>query len=374
MKNGRLIVAASEIDADMLYASGFSAPDPFVWFDCTNKKQGIILSTLEYGRALGSAKKGVEILNIDDFFPDEQTDKSTEKLLIALAQKLDIGKFEVPRNFPLFFADALREEGIQVVAGESMFFKERGCKTKQEIEYITEGLRAAEQAELRVADIISEASIATDSTLDWNGETLTSERLRYEIEIKLLEFGGKSDMTIASSGKQSAEPHNIGTGPIYAGEPITVDIFPRISHTGYWGDITRTFVKGKAPDVVKRAYEAVKAANEESKKMIAAGIKACDVHFRARDVMLSYGFENGRSDKGNYGFIHSLGHGVGLDIHEWPRMNAVNDVPLKAGEVVTVEPGLYYPEWGGIRIEDMVVVEEGGCRCLNSIDTYLEIP
>ncbi len=374
MKTGRLIVAASETDSDILYASGFSAPDPFVWFDCENKKQGIILSSLEFGRALGSAKKGVEVLNSDDFFSEGETDKSTEKLLISLAQKLNIGKFEVPRNFPLFYADALRGEGIKVVAGESVFFKQRGCKSKLEIDYITEGLRAAEQAELRVADILSDATIASDSTLEWNGETLTSERLRYEIELKLLEFGGKSDMTIASSGKQSAEPHNIGTGPIYAGEPITVDIFPRISHTGYWGDITRTYVKGKAPEIVKRAYEAVKAANEEAKKMISAGVKACDVHIKARDVMASHGFETGRNDQGNYGFIHGLGHGVGLDIHEWPRLNASNDVPLKAGEVVTVEPGLYYPEWGGIRIEDMVVVEENGCRCLNSIDTYLEIP
>jgi len=373
MKKARLIVAVSENCADLLYASGFMAPDTFIWFRVDDHDPVIVINTLEYDRAVAQCGGNVRVINRETFFAEGESDKTTENLLVEIASRYGIDEIEVPRDFPVFLADALREAGIRVVCGSAVFFPERGVKTSAEIDFITAGLRAAEAAERRVASIIAESSVNPDKSLNWNGDVLTSERLRYEIDLILLQHGGIAVSTIVAGGVQGAQPHNIGTGPLYAGQPIVADIFPRIGKTGYWGDITRTFVKGKAPKKVKMAYEAVLAARDEAKNFIRAGVKACDAHNLAALIMKDRGFSTGRNKKGDFGFIHSLGHGVGLDIHEFPRLSRFNDQPLLAGQVVTVEPGLYYPEWGGIRIEDMVVVEENGCRCLNDIETFLEI-
>lgn len=374
MKQARLIVAASEHCADLLYASGFNAPDEFIWFRHAHGRQAVVLNTLEYGRALRQVNPGIEVLNRDEFFSEADTDRSMVKTLTAMAAKLNIHEFEVPRDFPLYYADTLREEGIKVTAGPAVFFQERQYKTPREIEHITAALRAAEDAERRVAAILAESSVGTDSILVWHDSPLSSEILRNEIAITLMKHDTNATSTIVACGCQSAQPHNTGSGPIHAGQPIVVDIFPRSNAFGYWGDVTRTFVKGQAPDIVRRAFEAVREARDSAVTMIKPGIRAADVHNHAAAIMRSHGFDDGRSELGDFGFIHGLGHGVGLDIHEWPRLNSANNLCLKAGEVVTVEPGLYYPEWGGIRLEDMVVIENDSCRRLNSLETYLEIP
>ena len=154
-----------------------------------------------------------------------------------------------------------------------------------------------------------------------------------------------------------------------------MDVFPRSMTSGYWGDLTRTMVKGKAPEVVKKAYAAVFEAREFAKTLIRPGAIPEDIHRAAEGVLEKHGFMTGRNDAGDFGFFHGLGHGVGLEIHEAPRLSLRNRTPLKGGEIITVEPGLYYPEWGGIRLEDMVYVESSGsCRCLTEVEDFLEIP
>ncbi len=373
MKKARLIVAASETCADLLYASGFMAPDPFIWLQVEGLEPMIVINTLEYDRAVEQCRRGLAVVNRETFFSEGEGDKTTENLLVEITSHHGIDEVEIPRDFPVFYADAMREVGVRTVCAGAGFFPERACKNDDEIEAITAGLRAAEAAERRVAAILSEAPVNPDGTMTWDGEPLTSERMRFEVAVILLRHGGVAASTIVAGGAQGAQPHNAGSGPLYAGQPIVTDIFPRMTQNGYWGDITRTFVKGKAPKIVKQAFEAVRAARDEAKQMIRAGVKACEVHNLAALIMKDRGFPTGRNEKGDYGFIHSLGHGVGLEIHEYPRLSRFNDQPLEAGQVITVEPGLYYPEWGGIRIEDMVVVEKNGCRCLNDIDTFLEI-
>jgi len=181
--------------------------------------------------------------------------------------------------------------------------------------------------------------------------------------------------TICAGGSQSACPHDAGSGVLYAGTPIVMDVFPRSMTSGYWGDLTRTMVKGRAPEVVKRAYHAVLEAREHAKTLIRPGAVPEEIHNAAAAMLEKRGFLTGRNDVGDFGFFHGLGHGVGLEIHEAPRLSLRNRTPLKGGEIVTVEPGLYYPEWGGIRLEDMVYVEpSGACRCLTQVEDFLEIP
>ena len=188
-------------------------------------------------------------------------------------------------------------------------------------------------------------------------------------------MGYTASRTIIACGIQCAAPHNIGSGPVKAGEPVVADIFPRSDASGYWGDMTRTFLKGKAPKSLMRAYNAVKKASETAMSMIRAGVIAADVHTAASETMAELGFRTGRGRDGMpCGFIHGLGHGVGLEIHEGPRVSPLNRKPLRSGNVISVEPGLYYPEWGGIRLEDLVVVTKDGYRNFNSMEKEFEIP
>ena len=370
----KLIVAASEINADMLYATGFMAPDPFIWFEGRDGKRGVVLSQLEFGRGRSQCHSGLEVWCSEDFFTAEERSRETTLLLPKLAEKLGVNGFVVPADFPFGLAEQLRGAGLKVECGPNPFFPERQIKTEAEIEKITVALRAAEHAVRRAVLILHEADIGGNRDLFWRGGILTSEIVRAEIGIELLRHGAVASSTIVAGGRQAADPHQTGHGPLHAGEPIVLDIFPRLIDGGYWGDITRTVVKGEAPVMVKRAYEAVKAAREAGKAAVKAGISGSEPHNLAVQILLAHGFENSRDEHGPSGFIHGLGHGVGLDIHEAPRLNASAGRPLQAGQVVTVEPGLYYPSWGGIRLEDMVVVTKEGCRCLNAIDTTLEVP
>jgi Xaa-Pro aminopeptidase len=222
-------------------------------------------------------------------------------------------------------------------------------------------------------DIIREASVNENRILEWNGDILTSEILQAEINISMLRLGGFAEATIAACGGQAAEPHNTGSGPIYAGKPLIMDIFPRMKKSGYWGDITRTVVKGEAPEIVRKAYEAVFEAREYAKTLIKPGAVPAEIHQAAKTLMEDLGFRTGRQDGRNFGFFHGLGHSVGLEIHEKPVLSPVNSEALRGGEVVTVEPGLYYSEWGGVRLEDIVVVTSDGCHCLTEMENILEI-
>ena len=166
--------------------------------------------------------------------------------------------------------------------------------------------------------------------------------------------------TICAGGLQGAQPHNTGSGVLLADYPVVLDIFPRSATTGYWGDLTRTVVKGTPSDFMRRAYDAVLEAREFAKSCIRIGAIPSEIHKCAENILFKHGFSTGCDEKGDYGFFHGLGHGVGLDIHEGPRISPRNSEPLKAGVVVTDEPGLYYPDQGGIRLEDMVYLNDEG--------------
>lgn len=372
-RTGRLITGAGENCADILYASGFRAPDAFTYFEA-GKVKGVAVSSLEFSRAVASLRKGVKAYNRDMFIAQGGV-RDERQVLIGLSHKLHVGRWEVPSDFPLRLADALRAAGIEVVACDGEFIPNRRRKSKEELELIRKAEGVAEEAMALAASLIREAEISTDKTLKLTGKTLTSEILISEMELFMKGRGFSANNTIAACGPCGSQPHNTGSGPIVAGQPIIIDIFPRDDRTGYWGDITRTFVKGRAPATVRRAFEAVKLARDEAKKIIKAGVPGVEPHKLAFDILASKGFKTGRNRDGiPCGFIHGLGHGVGLEIHEAPRVSPANHAPLEEGNVVSVEPGLYYPSWGGIRLEDLVAVRKKGCECLNEFPTELEIP
>ena len=375
----KLIYATSNNCADMLYATGFFAADPFIYFSASGQK-GIVVSALEQSRAEKEVKKGIRVFEITDIMGCENSSSKPKDIMLKLNELFPGNIWQVPAYFPFSLAKDLLKHNMDIRSDELPFLPKREIKNQKEIRALRFGLETAEKAMLRAFDIISGAKVNNRGMMTFEGETVTSEMIRKEIASIIFQNGGIAEFTIVAGGKHGAQPHNTGHGPLLANQPIVVDIFPRILAPedkniipGYWGDITRTFVKGKASDIVKRAYQAVKQARDGSQHMIKEGVTGSQLHQFAQKVLLEHGFETGKKTTGNYGFFHGLGHGVGLEVHEAPSLSLRNLKPLKAGNVVTVEPGLYYPEWGGVRLENMVEIHKQGCNLLTRFPDVLEI-
>ena len=367
-KKSILILASGETSPDIRYLTGLSTPDEFIAFRIDDEA-GAILSPLEYQRGKLMAKPGCRVLcDIDCNGPERM------KVLDYIAQKFGVKSFQVPADFPLFWADKLRDAGFELVPAPRLL-PEREFKTDDEVKLLADAEIAAQKGALRAMRVLSEAAVNNAGEIVWQGEVLTSERLRAEIDTELIRHGMLPTGTICAGGTQSAYPHHTGSGTLYANTPIVMDIFPRSTASGYWGDLTRTVVKGKAPDIVKRAHAAVCEAKKRSIGQIKIGAIPAELHGNAEKILAAHGFLTGHNDAGDFGFFHGLGHGVGLEIHEAPRISPRNSAPLQGGEVFTVEPGLYYPEWGGIRQEDMVyLAADGSVIDLATLPDTLEIP
>lgn len=371
----RLIYAASERCADLWYESGFSAPDAFLWVE-TPAEKAVVVSALEYGRASKQARKDVKVLSFEEarelWGIAKETPLSTSNIIIGISKKYDDWSWQVPHDFPYGLAAPLLAAGVKLSV-LSPFSPNRIVKTAEEVEKLRHGVELAEAGLYRGFDVLREATVNSDGILEWNGDVLTAEILRGEVDMAIAKLGGTASQTITAPGVQGADPHQTGHGPIHANEPIVMDIFPRCDTTGYFGDLTRTVVKGKAPDIVKKAFETVYRVQREAIEMIKPGVPGSAVHNHVANALTAAGFPTDTSCKPPHGFFHGLGHGLGLEIHESPSLSPRNEKPLEPGHVVTVEPGVYYPEWGGIRIEDVVVVTENGCEDLTTAPVFLEL-
>ncbi len=375
-ENARLIYAASENCAELWYESGFSAPDPFLWFECSGQK-AVVVSSLEFSRAQKECRAGTEVICTEDlktrFGLREVPAYSASEHICAISRSLGVNHWQVPDNFPLGLAKKLARRRVRL-STLSPFSPQRAIKTETEIAAIQEGVQLAETGLYRAELILRQSRIGKENLLFWQKEILTADILRGEIDAEIARAGGIALGTICAPGRQGADPHQIGSGEIHAHEPIVLDIFPRSKRSGYHGDLTRTLVKGKASDFVWKAFEAVQQAQTNALEALKPGISGKDIHQRVVDLFKARGFETvtggGVTPRG---FFHSTGHGLGLEIHEAPSLSPRNEAPLQPGHVVTVEPGLYYPEWGGIRLEDVAVLTCNGCRNLTKAPIYLEI-
>jgi len=286
------------------------------------------------------------------------------RVVALLGRELGAGPFTVPEDFPAGLYRELRDLGVRVTISRGPLFPQREIKTAAEADALREGNRCS-AAGIAAAERLLRACRIRGGRLLLGGRVLTSERLKVAIETACIEAGSVSMSTIAAGGDQACDPHNAGTGPLRANELIIVDVFPRVSATGFHGDMTRTFLRGKASDAQRAIVAAVRAAQLSALRTIRAGVLGSEVHRRVTETLVSRGFETRKTPRGSVGFFHGTGHGLGLEVHEPPRMNATADTPLKKGTVVTVEPGLYYPGVGACRIEDVVQVTAGAPRMLS---------
>lgn len=360
--DGYLLHDASA-NADVRYLSGFDAPDPFVTLYQPGTTS-LLVSELEYGRARTESRADVVARYSEYDYQDRVAEHGRhEGAIRTVAAFLDDRGVEgllVPKRFPFGTAEGLRDRGLTVdLEVDGVLGEIRAVKHPAEIEHVRE-TQAINQRAMAVAEsMIARAEIA-DGTLVLEGEPLTSERVKQAIELELLENRTALDETIVAGGEQSADPHDRGSGPLPANEPIIVDIFPKHKETRYFGDLTRTFVRGEPTDEVAKRYAVTREAYEAALGAVEPGVSGEAVHDVACDVIEEAGYATLRSDPGaETGFIHGTGHGVGLEVHEGPRI-APGGETLEPGHVITIEPGLYDPVHGGVRIEDLVVVTEDG--------------
>lgn len=363
-KDACLIIDTSEENADLYYKTGFFVPDPVIYLEHNGKKI-LVLSDLEIDRGKKVATVD-SVISLSDLQRRLLAEKKRVRLVDAAALLLKdrkIKKVTVPGRFGLKYADELRNEGFKIVpaTGEPLF-AERLRKTPEEVRLLKDALVKTAQAMDAAIKMIA-ASEIRKNRLYHGGKPLTSERVKGEINSFLSRVGFSAAHTIVACGIHSSMPHHSGEGPIFAGKPIVIDIFPRSQKTGYFGDMTRTVVKGEPSRELLDMYDTVLKGQKLAIGKIGPGVAVKDVHKAVVDYFDSRGYKTGTIDGKTEGFIHSTGHGLGLEIHEPPRVGMGDEI-LETGNVVTVEPGLYYSRTGGIRIEDVVVVEKKGCTNL----------
>ncbi len=368
-----MMYGASESDSNLYYAVQFVVPDPFPYFQIGSKKI-ILMSDLELGRAQKQAKVD-EVLSYSDIQLQARKKEGDRPGLAEVTsfflKKKGIARVRVPENFNLGLADALRKKGISVECKADPFFEERVYKSKEEVRMITRSLRVTEGAIHQLEKVLQQSKIK-GKRITYRGEWVTSEMLKRVLNISMMEHNCVGSHTIVASGNQGCDPHQEGTGLVWANQSLIVDVFPRSGATLYYADITRTFVKGKASPALKAQYEAVRSAQEKGIAMVAPGVNGRDVHQAITKEMEGRGYRTKRRKGVMMGFFHGTGHGLGLDVHEPPRINSTEHF-LKKGEVVTVEPGLYYPGQGAVRIEDLLVVTEKGHLNLTAYPKKLEV-
>jgi Xaa-Pro aminopeptidase len=374
IRNGsaRLIVAASETDPDMLYATKFWAPDPFILLE-RNGKRTLVLSDLEIDRGRKQA-------DADEFVMFSEVEKEVqgkskkappyERVLTRFLTKRGVRSAIVPANFPLRYAEELAANKIRVRATNGLFWPEREAKSDKEVEMMGHALRITEKGLKRAIEVLKQSKPASGKRLRWRGKTLTSEMLRAEIDSAILRAGGIPNGTIVAGDDQACDPHERGFGPLYADSLIILDVFPRDAKTGYFGDMTRTVLRGHASDAQRKLWETVKGGQALALKRIKAGVDGMTIHKAIQEFFASRGFPTEIRKGRQVGFFHGTGHGLGLEIHEHPRLQKVT---LKDRQVLTVEPGLYYPGLGGVRLEDVVLVTKTRCRTLSRFPKQLEI-
>lgn len=373
----RFIYAASDSDADLFYLSGLFVPDSFLAGQWQGRSFAVV-NRLEYARVRARS-------NFDSVLSlEEERDRIARQrnmrpgdigpvqLMDGLAKARGALAIEVPPQFPAVHFAGLRDLGWKVRFGGTPFFPERARKTDREARAIRQG-NAASAAGLRAAEQVLRETGIDGGRLRFEGAVLTSERLRAIIDRVCLDHGAMASNTIVACGDQACDPHEAGHGPLRPGELIIVDVFPRVRKTGYHGDMTRTFLKGKPDTRQRELVAAVREAHWAAIDRVRAGVKGATVHRAAEAVFRRRGFPTGRREGGFVGFIHSTGHGLGLDVHEEPRV-APGAGYLRDGHVVTIEPGLYYPGTGGCRIEDVVRVRAGGCEKLSSMHYKWRLP
>ena len=368
-----LFIAASETDANLYYATRFLAPDPFVYLEVKGERL-LVMSDLEMDRARTQASVD-RVLSYSEYEKKEKKQgikaPTTIDVVHVVLKESKVRRLLVPANFPFIHATRLQELGYSLKPKRDPFYEQRVVKNSEEIRQIEAAQRATEEAVAAAHAMLRQATIR-GGELWLDGTVLTSERVKQLINVKLMERNCVGQHTIVAGGEQACDPHDEGSGPLPAHRSIIFDVFPRSASSRYFADMSRTVICGTASPELKRLYHTVKDAQEEAITKIKDGADGMKIHQGICTRFEKAGYKTGLVNGRMQGYFHGTGHGVGLDIHEAPRISRTGSL-LQEGHVVTVEPGLYYPGLGAVRIEDMVLVTKDGCRNLTTFPKVFEL-
>jgi Xaa-Pro aminopeptidase len=373
-----LIYADSFRSPDMRHAVPLGVPDPFLYAE-RNGSRHVFANSMEAARLRELGLFDVHVS--EDFGADELMESGIDErelaaqLALRAVGSLGLKRATVPETFPVWLADRLRADGVELDVEQDLFDDRRRAKTEAQIAGMRRAQRAAEAAMDACRELLRRAEIRGDELL-LDGEQLTVERVKADMNVVFAAHDTTADEYIVAPGAQGAMGHDMGSGPIRPGTPLVVDIFPRDNVSAVYTDMTRTFVVGDVPADVREWHRLCKEALDRAIAEIRAGADTraifdltCDIFEAAGEPTLRTK-ESGKSLSD--GFFHGLGHGVGLEVHEEPGMGLLSRKPLVAGDVVTVEPGLYRAGYGGVRLEDIVLVAEDGAEVLTDYPYDLE--
>ena len=367
--------ADSEHDANMLYAVEMFVPDPFIYLRL-NGKCHVVMSDLEVDRAKQEARH-CRVISLSRCRKTLQEDgikkPSMGHVIRYLLKQRRVKRVTVPYNFPTGLARELSKLKIKVKVKQAGFFPEREIKTAEEVKKISAALMMAEVGLAEGIQALKNAKIGRNGRLIYHSVPLTSEKLRGIIDTAIVQAGGLAAHTIVAGGRQGCDPHERGQGVLKAHEPIIIDVFPRSQKTGYFGDITRTVVKGRAKEGLRKVYHTIERGQELAFEHLKNKASGREVHEKVQEFFETEGYKTGKRNGRMQGFFHGTGHGVGMEIHEAPRIGLNSTDTLRSGNVVTVEPGLYYLELGGVRLEDIALITSNGPRNLTKFEKVLEV-
>ena len=359
----------------MLYAAGMFAPDPFVYLRLKGKCY-LVMHDLEIERARKQARH-CRVLSFSHYARKLRLDgvknPGFPQVVQAILRERRLKKIQVPEHFPIGLAKKLRNLKIKLKVRAGHFFPEREFKSADEVKKISAALMMAEVGMAEGLQALKSARAGKGGRLMYHNAPLTADKLRAIINVAVIQAGGLASHTIVAAGRQGCDPHERGYGPLRVNEPIILDIFPRSQKTGYFGDITRTVVKGRASEPLRKLYHTVARGHEMGCEKLRAGARVAMIHETIQSFFENQGYKTGRINGRMEGFFHGTGHGLGLEIHEAPHISSASEEVLRAGHVVTVEPGLYYSKIGSVRLEDVLLITRDGSRNLTKFEKVLEL-
>jgi Xaa-Pro aminopeptidase len=373
-----LIYADSFRSPDMRHAVPLGVPDPFLFAE-ENGNRHVFVSSMEATRLRELGLFGVhphEELGIDELIGSGLAAREVAaQLALRAVGSLALKRASVPGAFPVWLADRLRADGVELDVDQELFDDRRRAKTAAQLAGMRRAQRAAEAAMDTCRELLRRAEIRGDELL-LEGEQLTVERVKANMSVAFAAHDTTADEYIVAPGAQGAVGHDMGSGPIRPNSPLVVDIFPRDNVSAVYTDMTRTFVVGDVPDEVRQWHRLCQEALDTAVAEIRAGVEARAVFDGTCDIFEAAGEPTQRTKQSGEtlgdGFFHGLGHGVGLEVHEEPSMGRMANKKLIAGDVVTVEPGLYRAGYGGVRLEDIVLVTENGAEVITDYPYDLE--
>jgi Xaa-Pro aminopeptidase len=373
-----LIYADSLRSPEMRHEVPVSVPDPFLYAE-RNGDRHVVASSFELERITAVAP-GLQVLPLEEFGIDELYAQGLTRpeveleVILRATRKFGVEQAVVPSTFPLELADHLRANGIELSADREHFVQRRRVKNEAELAGIRRAQLAAE-AGMDAARELFRAAERQNGGLVVDGEPLTCERVKLAVEQAFTAAGAFADEFIVSHGPQTAVGHDMGSGPIAPDEPICLDLFPRDRESGCFADMTRVFVVGTPSDELAEWHRLCREALDRSVAAVKPGVPGSELHKISCDLFEEHGYPTLRSKQQGEvlqdGFYHSLGHGVGLEVHEEPSLGRAPG-ELVAGDVIAVEPGLYRHGYGGCRLEDLVLVTDDGPEVLTNYTYDIE--